>query len=83
MINFNGIDNGVLGKPVPADSTLKNMRKEKLIDMLHMAQNNYEVLRMMYKTAISEDKCNRCPLMCAAEVMMSELPKVGGKVEKI
>lgn len=67
MINFNGIDNGVLGKPIPADSTLKNMKKEKLIDMLHMAQNNYEVLRIMYQNAVDDNKCNRCPLMQAAE----------------
>jgi hypothetical protein len=67
MINFNGIDNGVLGKPIPADSTLKNMKKEKLIDMLHMAQNNYEALRIMYQNAVDDNKCNRCPLMQAAE----------------
>ena len=67
MINFNGIYNGVLGKPIPADSTLKNMKKEKLIDMLHMAQNNYEVLRIMYQNAVDDNKCNRCPLMQAAE----------------
>lgn len=27
MIDFNGFDRGVIGKPLPADSTLRNMKK--------------------------------------------------------
>lgn len=72
MTNFNVIDNGVLGKAMPADSTLKNIKKEKLIEMLHIAQNNYNVLRVMYQNAVDDNKCNRCPLMQAAKKMRSE-----------
>ena len=27
MVNFSGFDRGVIGKPLPADSTLGNMKK--------------------------------------------------------
>lgn len=76
MINFNWIDRGVLGKPIPVDSTLKNMKKEQLIDMLHKAQSNYETLRVIYhQSAIDDNKCNRCPLMREAEKMIKSRRK--------
>lgn len=30
MVNFNGFDKGVIGKPLPADSTLNNMKKRQV-----------------------------------------------------
>jgi len=73
MVDFNGFDRGVLGKTMPADSTLKNIKKEKLIEMLHMAQNNYNVLRVMYQNAVDDNKCNRCTLMQESKKMRSEV----------
>lgn len=34
---------GCLGVPFPADSTLINKSKKELIDMLHIAEHNYQV----------------------------------------
>lgn len=66
MVNFNGFDKGVIGKPLPADSTLNNMKKDRLIGLLHMAEENHKVLASAYANAVDENKCNRCPLMRAA-----------------
>ena len=44
MVNFNGFDRGVIGKPLPADSTLRNMKKQQLIELLHIAEHNHRVL---------------------------------------
>lgn len=65
--------NGVLGKAMPADSTLKNIKKEELIEMLHIAQNNYNVLRVTYQNAVDDNKCNRCPLMQTTKKKRSEV----------
>lgn len=51
----------VLGKKMPSDTTLNNMRKADLIELLHLAEKNYESMVWMYKNAIDETKCNRCP----------------------
>ena len=34
---------GCLGVPFPADSTLINKSKKELINMLHIAEHNYQV----------------------------------------
>lgn len=62
MIDFSGFDNGVLGKKLPSDTTLNNMKKQELIKLLHLAQENYNVLLNFYKIATDTNKCNRCPL---------------------
>lgn len=62
MIDFSGFDNGVLGKKLPSDTTLNNMKKPELIKLLHLAQENYNVLLNFYKIATDTNKCNRCPL---------------------
>lgn len=69
MVNFNGFDKGVIGKPLPADSTLNNMKKQQLIELLHIAEHNHSVLADAYESAIDNNKCNRCPLMRAAKEM--------------
>ena len=67
MVNFNGFDKGVIGKPLTADSTLKNMKKQQLIELLHIAEHNHSVLADAYASAIDDNKCNRCPLMKGAK----------------
>jgi hypothetical protein len=67
MVNFNGFDKGVIGKPLPADSTLNNMKKQQLIELLHIAEHNHSVLADAYACATDDNKCNRCPLMRAAK----------------
>lgn len=67
MVNFNGFDKGVIGKPLPADSTLKNMKKQQVIELLHIAEHNHSVLVDAYACATDDNKCNRCPLMRAAK----------------
>lgn len=62
MIDFNAFDRGVIGKKLPSDSTLKNMRKAELIELLHIAEHNYKVLSEVYQNAVDTNKCNRCPL---------------------
>lgn len=44
MVDFNGFDKGVIGKPLPADSTLNNMKKNELIELLHLAESNHALL---------------------------------------
>ena len=63
MTDFIGFGEGVIGKPLPADSTLNNMKKYELIELLHIAESNYKVLADAYANAINISKCNRCPLM--------------------
>nr|DAI20897.1 MAG TPA: hypothetical protein [Bacteriophage sp.] len=62
-----GFDKGVIGKPLPADSTLNNMKKYELIELLHIAESNHKVLTDAYANAVDTSKCNRCPLMQAAK----------------
>ena len=50
---FCGFKHGVIGKDrLPSDSTLKNMKKEDLIKLLHIAQHNYETLMSFYSNAV-------------------------------
>lgn len=62
MVDFNGFDKGVIGKKLPSDATLNNMRKADLIKLLHLAESNHRVLAESYKIAIDTSKCNHCPL---------------------
>lgn len=62
MVDFNGFDKGVIGKKLPSDTTLNNMRKADLIELLHYAESNHRVLAETYKIAIDTSKCNSCPL---------------------
>lgn len=63
MVNdFNGFDKGVIGKKLPSDSALNNMKKSDLIKLLHTAEHNHNVLAQFYKNACDNSKCNRCPL---------------------
>lgn len=62
ITHFNGFDKGVIGKPLPADTTLNNMRKADLIELLHIAENNHDVLAQAYRIAVDNSKCHQCPL---------------------
>lgn len=62
VTDFNGFDKGVIGKKLPSDSTLNNMKKSELIKLLHTAERNHSVLAQFYKNAVDNSKCNRCPL---------------------
>ena len=63
VTNFTGFGQGVLGKPLPAASTLRAMRKSELIELLHLSERNYETLKFAYGNAVDNSKCNRCPIM--------------------
>lgn len=62
MVDFNGFDKGVIGKRLPADTTLNCMRKAELINLLHLAEDNHRVLAEAYKIAVDTSKCNICTL---------------------
>lgn len=62
MIGFNGFDKGVIGRRMPADSTLKRMKKTELINLLHIAEHNHSALVESYTRATDNSKCNDCPL---------------------
>ena len=75
MVNFSGFDRGVIGKPLPADSTLNNMKKYELIELLHIAESNHKVLADAYANAVNTNKCNSCPIMQAAKKVGCEKPQ--------
>lgn len=62
MVDFNRFDKGVIGKKLPADTTLNCMRKADLIKLLHLAEDNHRVLAEAYKIAVGNSKCKTCPL---------------------
>lgn len=62
MVDFNGFDKGVIGKKLPADTTLNCMKKSELIKLLHLAEDNHRVLAEAYKIAVDTSKCKICPL---------------------
>lgn len=62
MTNWNGFDKGVIGRKLPSDKTLNNMRKADLIELLHIAEDNHNVLAFAYKNAVDNSKCNKCPI---------------------
>lgn len=53
VTEFNGFSKGVIGKKLPSDTTLNNMKKEDLIELLHLAQHNYESLMWFYNNAVN------------------------------
>jgi len=53
VTEFNGFSQGVIGKKLPADTTLNNMKKAELIELLHIAQHNYDVLNSFYTNAVN------------------------------
>lgn len=67
MVDFNGFDKGVIGKKLPSDTTLNNMRKADLIELLHYAEHNHRVLAEVYKIAVDTSKCKTCPLSLNGE----------------
>ena len=50
---FCGFGKGVVGKKLPSDTTLNNMKKADLIKLLHTAQHNYETLMWFYNNAVN------------------------------
>lgn len=50
---FNGFTQGVIGKKLPADTTLNNMKKSELIELLHLAQHNYDTLKQFYTNSVN------------------------------
>lgn len=67
MVDFNGFDKGVIGKKLPSDTTLNNMRKSDLIELLHLAESNHRLLAEVYKIAVDTSKCKSCPLSLDGE----------------
>lgn len=72
VTDFNGFDKGVIGKKLPSDTTLNNMRKDDLIELLHIADHNHNVLAQAYKIAVDNSKCNVCPLGRDTEKILIE-----------
>lgn len=58
VVEFCGFSMGVIGKDLPADSTLNNMKKADLIKLLHTAQHNYETLMFFYNNAVKVNMQN-------------------------
>lgn len=52
VVDFCGFTKGVIGKDLPSDTTLNNMKKSELIKLLHTAQYNYETLMWFYNNAV-------------------------------
>lgn len=48
--------NSCIGKKTPSRSTLKNKTKGELIEMLEVAQHNYEVLYETYENTVRVNK---------------------------
>ncbi len=44
---------GCLGRKMYSDSTLKSFKKEELIDLLYLAENNYQFLEDTYEHSVS------------------------------
>lgn len=58
VTEFCGFRQGVIGKKLPSDTTLNNMKKSELIKLLHTAQHNYETLMWFYNNAIKVNMDN-------------------------
>lgn len=52
-IYSNGASKGVIGRVLPSDNTLSNMKKSELIKLLHIAEHNYEALLWFYNNAVN------------------------------
>lgn len=76
VIEFCGFRHGVIGKELPSDTTLNNMKKEDLIKLLHTAQHNYETLMWFYNNAV---KANMAQLNNNSWIPCSKrLPEANG-----
>lgn len=54
MVNsLNGFTEGVIGKRLPSEKTLNSMKKSELIELLNLAQLNYESLLEKYNNAVN------------------------------
>lgn len=54
---------GLFGRQLPDDSTLENMRKSGLIELLHIAEHNHSVLVEAYNNVVTNSRCNSCLLV--------------------
>lgn len=54
---------GLFGRQLPDDSTLENMRKSELIELLHIAEHNHSVLVEAYNNVVTNSRCNSCLLV--------------------
>lgn len=73
VTEFCGFNKGVVGKDLPSDTTLNNMKKADLIKLLHTAQHNYETLNWFCNNAVN---ANMAQLNNNGWILCSErLPK--------
>jgi hypothetical protein len=75
VVEFNGFTMGVIGKKLPSDTTLNNMKKEELIHLLHIAQHNYETLYWFYNNAVNANMAqlnNKGWIPCSERLPKSE-----------
>lgn len=47
-------------KKLPPDDVLKSMKKTELIELLHLAQENYDALLDLYLNTHDKGKRNKC-----------------------
>jgi len=77
VTEFCGFGKGVVGKKLPSDTTLNNMKKADLIKLLRLAQHNYESLMWFYNNAVN---VNMAQLNNNGWITCSErLPEKAGK----
>lgn len=82
MVNeFNGFTKGVIGKCLPSDSTLNNMKKSELIKLLHIAQKNYDTLMQFYSNAVRHSKAMDDTMRGLAEEVKQEIENGTIKIE--
>lgn len=81
MVDFNGFDKGVIGRKLPSNSTLNNLRKSDLIELLHIAEHNHTVLAEAYNIAINNSKCKQCPLGKNQEIYNKAIDDYTRKIE--
>lgn len=49
---LNGFSESVIGTNMYSDSTLNKMKKSELIELLHIAQHNYDTLMFAYGNTV-------------------------------
>lgn len=72
MVVFNGFNKGVIGKKLPSDTTLNNMRTAELIKLLHIAEDNHKALASFYVNAVAYSKRIDANIDKALEELKSE-----------
>lgn len=78
MIGFNGFT-GVIGKKLPSDSTLCGMKKTELINFLHVAEHNYNVLVELYGS--SGGRCQSDKWISVDDAMPAEKNSIFAKLK--